>query len=231
LLRKVAAWAVWQIPRHALILIAAFELCALSVPLFFDEPITRVGWGTAAFLASLSATYSAFSFRWERARRTIHRASEPATYQNMLSTWTFCAALVLPVKLAALVIVVAAVAEWPARKVADQAYLYRYVFSAAAALVGVAAAHWCSQLPLPYQLGTLAGVVAYGSLCPGAIVLAMLAVGPRSEVAAFLLPRTYRIEFTTIAIAIAETGLLHSPWPTLAWLSLPATKRNLPRTP
>lgn len=218
----VAAWAIWRIPRHALILIAVLELCALSVPLFFDEPITGVGLGTAAFLTSLSLTYSAFSFRWERARRTIHRAAAPATYQNMLSSWTFCAALVLPMKLAALVIVVAAAAEWPARKIAVQAWAYRYVLSTAAVLVGMAAAHWCSRLPLPWQLGTLVGVAAYVTLCPGAIGLAMLAAGSRAEVAAYLQPKTHRIELSTIAIAIAETGLLHSPWPALAWLSLPA---------
>ncbi len=219
----VAAWTVWQIPRQALILIAAFELCALSVPLFFNEPITGVGLGTAVFLTSLSLTYSAISYRWERARRTIHRAADPASYQNMLSTWTFCAALVLPMKLAALVIIAAAAAEWPARKMAGQAYLYRYVFSTAAALAGTAATHWCSRLPLPCQLGTLVGVAAYVTLCPAAIGLAMLAVGSRSEVAAYLQPRTHRIELSTIAIAIAETGLLHSPWPAMAWLSLPAT--------
>lgn len=219
----VAAWAIWRIPRHALILIAVFELCALSVPLFFDEPITPAAVGTASFLASLSLAYSAFSFRWERARRTIHRTTEPAAYQNMLSTWAFCAALVLPVKLTALVIVIAAIAEWPARKIAGQAWPYRFVFSAAAALVGAAVAHWCSQLPLPCQLGTLVGVVAYIGLGQGAVALAMLAVGQRSEVAAFLVPATHRVELATVGIAIAETALLHSPWPAMAWLSLPAT--------
>lgn len=219
----VAAWAIWRIPRHALILIAAVEICALSVPLFFDEPITRAAVGTAGFLASLSLAYSAFSFRWERARRTIHRTTEPAAYQNMLSAWTFCAALVLPFKLAALVIVIAAIAEWPARKIAGQAWPYRYVFSAAAVLIAAAAAHWCSDLALPYQLGTLVGVVAYISLCQGAVGLAMLAVGQRSEVAAFLVPATHGVELATITIAMGATGLLHSPWPAMAWLSLPAT--------
>ncbi|HEU5269444.1 MAG TPA: hypothetical protein VFU36_05915, partial [Jatrophihabitans sp.] len=163
----------------------------------------------------------ALSFRWERAHRAIHKCTEPAEYQNMLSSWSFCAAIVLPVKLAACVIIVAAIAEWPARNVIGQAPAYRYVYSTAATLVAAAAAHCCTRFSLPVAVPT--GALAYLALSLTGVVLAMLAVGQRAEAIAFLKPTTHRIEVATISIAIAAIAVLHSPWPAFAWLSLPAT--------
>ena len=197
------------------------ELCALSLPLLFGAPITGSAAATAGFIASLSLMYSGLSFRWERARRTIRRSSEPAAYQNMLSSWTFCAAIVLPFRLAALVIVVTALAEWPARNVIAQSRPYRYVYSTAATLLGAAAANRCTALPV--LLAVPVGAVAYLTLSLAAVVLAMLAVGQRAEAVTFVKPTTHRIEFGTVSIAIAAIALLHSPWPAFAWLSLPAT--------
>lgn len=201
------------------------EICALSLPVLFDEPITGSAVATAGLLASLSLGYSAVSFRWERARRVLHESSEPAKYQNMLSSWTFCAAIVLPFRLAALVVTVAAIAEWPARNVIRQAQAqtYRYVYSVAATLIGVAAAHWCSTRPLPFGLTMPLGALAYLTLSLTAIVLAMRAVGQRAEAMAFLKPGTHAVELATISIAIVVIVLLRTPWPAFAWLSLPAT--------
>ena len=196
-------------------------MCTLGLPFLFHEPITGSAVATAGFLASLSLTYSAMSFRWERAHRAIHESCEPAKYQNMLSSWTFCAAIELPFRLAALVIVVAAVAEWQARSVIKQAPAYRYIYSTATTLVGAAAAHWCTALPPRFAIPV--GVLAYLSLSLAGVVLAMLAIGQRAEAIAFLKPTTHRIEFVTVSIAIAAIALLHSPWPAFAWLSLPAT--------
>jgi hypothetical protein len=187
------------------------------------EPITDSAAATAGFLASLSLIYSATSFRWERVRRAIHESSEPAKYQNMLSSWTFCAAIVLPLRLAALVIIVAAIAEWPARNVIRQAEAYRYVYSTAATLLGAAAAHWCTALPLPLPLAMSVAVLAYLTLSLAGVVLAMLAVGQRAEAVAFLKPTAHGIEFATVTIAILAVCVLHSHWPAFAWLSLPAT--------
>jgi hypothetical protein len=223
LLRIVAACPVWRIPRHALILIAAVEICALVLPLLFREPITGASVATAGFLASLSMAYSALSFRWERARRAIHENAEPATYQNLLSSWTFCAAMVLPFRLTALVIVVTAIAEWPARKVLRQARAYRYVYSAAATMLGAGAAHWCATTALSWPLAVPAGVLAYLAISLAAVALAMLTVGRCAEANAFLEPRTHGVELATVGIAIGTLALLHSPWPTFGWLSLPAT--------
>jgi hypothetical protein len=204
-------------------LLGAVELCALSLPLLTDQPITTQALGTAGFLASLSLVYSAVSFRWERARRAIHESTEPAKYQNMLSSWSFCAAIVLPFRLAALVIVVAAIAEWPARNVIRQAQAYRYLYSTSATLIAAAAAHWCASRPVPLPLMVPAGALAYLALGLAGIVLAMRAIGQRAEAVAFLKPSTHANEMATVGIAIATIALLHSPSPTFAWLSLPAT--------
>ena len=193
----------------------------MSLPLLSGEPVTGAAAATAGFLVSLSMTYSALSFRWERAHRAIHQCTEPAEYQNMLSSWSFCAAIVLPVKLVACVIIVAAIAEWPARNVIGRAPAYRYVYSAAAALLASEAAHWCTAFPLPLAVAT--GALVYLTVSLSGIALAMLAVGQRAAAIAFLKPTTHRIEFATITIAIAAIALLHSPWPVFAWLSLPAT--------
>jgi hypothetical protein len=199
------------------------ELCALSLPLLPDQPISTKLWGTAGFLASLSLVYSAVSFRWERARRAIHENTEPAKYQNMLSSWSFSAAIVLPFRLAALVIVVAALAEWPARNVVRQAQAYRYVYSTAATLTAAAAAHWCITRAVPFPLMLPAAVLAYLALGLAGVVLAMRAIGQRTEAIAFLRPTTHANEMATICIAIGTIALLHSPLPAFAWLSLPAT--------
>jgi hypothetical protein len=199
------------------------EICALALILLFRESITGSSAVTAGFLASLSLGYSATSFRWERARRAIHENAEPARYQNMLSSWTFCAAMVLPFRLAALVITIAAIAEWPARNVIHQARAYRYVYSTAATLIGAAAAHRCATIDLPWPLTVPAGVLAYLTFSLAAIVLAMLAVGQRAEAIGFLRPATHGVEFATVSIAVVTLSLLHSPWPAFAWLSLPAT--------
>src|SRR6185503_4230971 len=132
----------------------------------------------------------------------------PAAYQNMLSSWTFCAAIVLPFRLAALVIVVTALAEWPARNVIAQSRPYRYVYSTAATLLGAAAANRCTALPV--LLAVPVGAVAYLTLSLAAVLLAMLAVGQRAEAATFVKPTTHLVEFATVSIAIAAIALLHS---------------------
>ncbi len=175
----------------------------------------------AAFLASLSITYSRFTVSWERARRALAQERLPALCPNMLATWSFAAAVMLPISLAAAVMVVAAIAEWPARNIAGQATPYRYVYSTAGAILAAAAAGACasSDLPVPVALGLAA--LVYVLIGAAAVALAMMAVGQFQTVRVLLQPATYRLEVMTIGIALAEVQLTawHLP---LAWLSLPA---------
>ena len=93
--------------------------------------------------------YSRYTVGWERARRALRQEKLPTLCPNLLATWAFAAAVLLPMTLAAAVIAIAAIAEWPARNIAGQATPYRYVYSTAGAILAATAANSCMALDLP----------------------------------------------------------------------------------
>jgi hypothetical protein len=140
----------------------------------------------------------------------------------MLGVWTFAAAVMLPPRLMAMVVIVAAVTEWPARNITGQARPYRYVYSTAAAILTAAAAHACVSLKLPYELGLALAIPTFmvvGILC---LVAAMVSYGQCSGMSGLLRPSAHYVELCSIAIAIAEVQFIHLGVGLLAWLSLPA---------
>jgi hypothetical protein len=167
--------------------------------------------------------YSGLTYRWERARRALLDEAQPALCPNLLATWGFAAALILPLPLACLVIAVAGVAEWPARKIVGTAKLHRYVYSTAGAMLSAAAVRLCLRLTLPYHAQFVVAMFVYLGVGAVTVALAMLSVGEGTVARRFSDLKTYYLEFTTMLIAIGEVALLHSGLPTLAWLSLPAT--------
>jgi hypothetical protein len=178
---------------------------------------------TALLLASLSITYSALTCSWERARRAMWENVRTDHYRNFLAVWGFAAAVILPLPLAAAVIVVGAIAEWPARNISGQAPQYRYVYSTAAAILAAGSAHFCAQLRFGYQLPLLTAAIAYMTVGVASVMLAQLAVGHREGWSQFLRWDAHRIEFSTVAIGLVDVALLNSHLQALAWLSLPAT--------
>jgi hypothetical protein len=200
-------------------------MAALLVPLLLPWHIGRADLTTAFFLGSLSVSYSVLTRRWERARRALHSEVEhaPMPNPNLLASWCFPAAVLLPPALAALVIVIAAAAEWPSRNIGGQARAYRYVYSTAGIVFAALAAHRCSDLAADYGLRLLSAGVAFEVASLAFVVIAILTVGETQGLGIFLKWRIHQIELGTIAIAYAELALLHYSLATLAWLSLPAT--------
>lgn len=184
-------------------------------------PLNRSQLGTAALLASLSIGYSRCTVGWERARRAITQKRHPTLCPNLLATWSFAAAVLLPMTLAAAVILAAAIAEWPARNIAGQATPYRYVYSTAGAILAAAAANHSMRLGLHHPVALALAATSYMLVGIAVVALAMLSVRQFRALTMCLKPSTYRLEILTIAISIAEVQLItwHLP---LAWLSLPA---------
>jgi hypothetical protein len=123
--------------------------------------------------------------------------------------------------LSAAVIVVGAMAEWPARNIAGQATPYRYVYSTAGAILAATAANRCMTLVRPHQFALALAAISYMLVGMALVALAMLSAGQFRALTICLRPSTYRLEVMTIATSIAEVQLItwHIP---LAWLSLPA---------
>ena len=174
-------------------------------------------------LASLSITYSALTCSWERARRAMWENARTDHYRNFLAVWGFAAAMTLPLALAAAVITVGAIAEWPARNMSGRAPLYRYVYSTAGAILAAGAAQFCASLSLGYQLPWLLAAIAYMAVGVVSVMLAQWMVGHRDGWRQFLHWDAHRIEFSTVAIGLVEVLLLNSQLQSLAWLSLPVT--------
>lgn len=221
MIRTAATWPLWSLPRTAITLLISAEVASVLIPWADSVPITRPELGLSALLASLSIAYSALTVRWERARRALRKDRSPNVCPNLLATWAFPAAIVLPLRLAAVVLIIAAVAEWPARNIAGQASPYRYVYSSAGAILAAAAASGCARLPLPYWSYLALAAAVYIFIGMATVAMAMISVGQLSDLKVCMLPRTYRLEIYTIAIAIAEIQFWRDGVP-LIWLSLPA---------
>jgi hypothetical protein len=220
-LRTPSAWALWRTSPIAVTLILAVDLSAVGVALASAGPLNRSQLGTAALLASLSIAYSRCTVGWERARRAITQERHPTLCPNLLATWAFAAAVLLPVPLAAAVIVVAAIAEWPSRNIAGQATPYRYVYSTAGAILAATVANRCMTLELHRGFTLALAAASYMLVGIATVSLAMMSVRQFRAVSVMLRPETHRLEVLTIAIAVAQVQLItwHIP---LAWLSLPA---------
>jgi hypothetical protein len=217
----ISAWSLWQAPRSAVAVILAVDLAAVCTAFSASASVRPHDLGTAALLASLSIVYSRFTVGWERARRALRLEKLPTLYPNLLATWAFAAAVLLPLILAAAVIALAAIAEWPARDIAGQATPYRYVYSTAGAILAATAANGCMSLSLPYQLPLALAAIGYILVGVAAVALAMVSAGQYQGLSLLLKAETHKLEVLTIALAIAQVQLIILDVP-LAWLSLPA---------
>lgn len=220
--RKPATWPLWRESRPTIALIFIVELSALLLPAVFWKPFSHSDIAVSAGLASLSIAYSALTCRSERARWTLHQGVDTVKYQNLLAVWGFAGAVLLPLPLVGLLAVIAAAAEWPARNVAGHARLYRHVYSSASAVLAAAAAHAMSAAIGLQWLGIAAAVPTYFAVGLVTVLGAMLAAGERRAVGGLLELRAYRIEISTLTMAVAIVALADFGFLSLVWLSLPA---------
>jgi hypothetical protein len=220
--RVVTHWSIWRQPPVVIALILGVELAAVAGPLLETAPVSFGDLATAALLASLSIAYSILTRRSERARRALGRSTLPRTVPNLVAAWGIAAAILLPLSLAAVVLVVAAVAEWPARNIVGHSTPYRYVYSTASYILAAMGARLLLTLGLPRQVALLVAAATYTIICVLVISLAVASSGQVRALRIYLQPKSYLLDGWTAAIALAQVELhdFHLP---LLWLSLPAT--------
>ena len=221
MVKAVSRWSLWRTSPYAVIVILAVDLAAVGTPLASIRSIEHSDLWTAALLGSLSIVYSRFTVSWERARRALRQEKLPTLCPNLLATWAFAAAVLLPLTLAAVVITAAAIAEWPARNIAGQATPYRYVYSTAGAILAATAANSCMTLAVPEGVALALAVAGYMLVGMAAVALAMVAAGQYKALTLLLKAESHKLEVLTIGLAVAQVQLINLHIP-LAWLSLPA---------
>jgi hypothetical protein len=217
------AWPLLDERRRVQAILVAVELVALAAPVALWSPLSRADLGLALVLGSLSVTYSLFVVSWERARRHLLFELTPAMTPNLLATWCFAAALLLPPTLAAAVTMVACAGGWRVYNAAGSPLLYKYFYSAMTAVLAATAASAAFHLhTLPPMAALLVSAGAWLAVSVGAVMLAMLASGQFEAIKQVAHPKTHALEVLTMGLAVGEYGLKQACLLPLIWLSLPA---------
>jgi len=216
--RVVRSWSLWRLPAMAIAWILAVDVGGIVFAVATRGPVDRATINLSILLASLSVAFSLASFKWDAIRRVLMDGAQLGVQINLLAIWDFAAAILLPLHLAAAVVVAGSLAELPIRRMTGPSKPYRYVFSTACTLTAVMAAHFCVSLPIPKLAGLALAAIAYIPaevlmLCP-ALVLC------REFQMVLLRPSTYLVEAQTIVIALIVVGMQAFDIP-LGWLSLP----------
>jgi hypothetical protein len=217
--RKIANWQVWTLPAAVLALLLATEIAAAAVPIAVSAPITLPNFWMAVLLASLSIGYSIDRLTSEAARAAL-TARRGALSSNLLTTWTFPAAVLLPVRLSCAVVLVAMICEWPVKNIAGTAHLYRHVYSTACVLIAVESAGGIMANSWQPSIRLAVAALCY-AVVEGASIIVAVGLSTDFTALRFMLnPRMHVNELLTISVGIAEVllWLEHVP---LIWLSLP----------
>jgi hypothetical protein len=215
------AWPVWRERRRVLVVIAVVEPLAIAVPATSWVPLSKAHLALASLLTSLSVTYSLCVVGWERARRHLLLERTPAVQPNVLATWCFAAAIMLPPALAAGVTAISVLADWPAYNAAGTNKFYRYVYSLMTSVLAATTASHTLRLGLPTAATLPLAAAAWLLVSYGLIALAMCASGQLQEARSMLHLDAYRLEVVTMAAAVAEYAVHRAGLP-LICLSLPA---------
>ena len=217
----VKAWPVWRERRRVLLVLALVEALAVVVPVVCWSPLSRADFDIALLLASLSVTYSLCVVGWEKARRHLLLERTPVMQPNVLATWCFAAAIMLPPAPAAVVTAISGLGGWPAYNAAGVNRLYRYVYSLLASVLAAAFASQTMRLGLPVAGALPLAAAVWLLVGAGATALAMCASGQLRATRSMLHLDAHRLEALTMAVAVAEYGVHRAGLP-LIWLSLPA---------
>ena len=135
----VGSWQLWRVNRRALGYLLATE--ALAVLLVFlspqDNSISTDSWVRLATLFGLAAVYGEACDRLERLRWYL---SAEGVVSNHNSVLCFAGVLLLPVRLAALLVVAVYCHRYLRERRHHSTRMYRLVFTAAAVLIATVAA-------------------------------------------------------------------------------------------
>lgn len=222
LAKTLWAWELWRERRRVLIVLAVVELSALVAPLATWSPLSRTDLDLSLMLASLSLIYSPFVIGWEKARRHLLFERSPAMTPNVLATWCFAGAILLPPIFAAAVTAISEIGGWPAYNPAGTKRLYRFVFYVMTQVLAATATSEALRLGLSAWGALPIAAVTWITVGPALTIVAMCASGQFGAAKAMLHPRLYRLEIITMAVAIAEYSVYKAGFPLLMWLSLPA---------
>lgn len=219
-MRALATWKIWSLPRYGVAVLLAVELGAALLPATDSAKPTAANLRIALLLTLLSITYSVATVTFERLRVLLAKDTSPSVCPDLISTWSFAAAILLPSWLAAVVVVACLAADWPARNIARQTEVYRYVYSCAAALIAIVAANRLHRVSLPFGANLLLAALGFLAVTAGLLALAMIGSRQTGQLRVLLQPRTYAIEAATLGIAAVEVLVADLGLP-LVWLSLP----------
>jgi len=173
----------------------------------------------ALLLLSLCVSSSIYLLRSEGARHALNRL-RLVSLSDMLATWTFPAAILLPVPLAASIVVIASFFQWPVRNFDGKATLYRYVYSQSAVVISIWAAHAIIARPDPYLLDLILAALAYMFVGAAMVALAIASAGSFRDMITFIKSSNQKNELITVGIGTAVVLLWNAHVP-LIWLSLP----------
>jgi hypothetical protein len=170
-------------------------------------------------LTSLSLTYSLCVVGWEKARRHLLLERTPVMQVNVLATWCFAAAIMLPPSPAAVVTAISVLGGWPAYNAAGANKPFRFVFSLMASVLAAATASQTMRLGIPVAATLSSAAATWLLIGYGAPALAMCASGQLRAARSMLHLDAYRLETLTMAVAVAEYAAHRAGLP-LVWLSL-----------
>jgi len=219
--RALATWKIWSLPRYGVAVLLGVEFAAVLLPVTGGAKTTAANLRIALLLTLLSITYSVATVTFERLRVLLAKGTSPSVCPDLISTWSFAAAIMLPAWLAAIVVIVCLAVDWPARNVARQTEVYRYVYSCAAALIATVTANRLHRVDLPVGASVLLAAVGFVAVTACLLALAMISTGQSGRLQVLLQPRTYAIEAATLGIAGIEVLVADLRLP-LVWVSLPA---------
>jgi hypothetical protein len=218
----VTAWLVWRQPMRVLAVLAVVEGLALAVPVATWSPISTADLALALMLVSLTVTYSQFVVGWEKARRLLLFQKASGMTPDILATWCFASALLLPPALAAAVTAVSGFGDYKSYNPAGVRALYRHVYSKMAAVLAASVTSWLFRRHLMLVEALPAAAATWVAIGAGATGLAMCASGQFDAARRLLRFGPHRLEVVTVAVAMAEYGAYLMGRPMFIWLSLPA---------
>ena len=137
----------------------------------------------------------------------------------MLATWTFPAAVLLPLPLVAGIVLVASVFQWPIRNFDGKATLYRYVYSQNAALLSACVVYGIVHVHGPYALIVVISGLGYMAMGAVMIMLAIATSASVRDALSFIRSSNQRNELLTISLGLVQVLMWHFDVP-LLWLSL-----------
>ncbi len=220
---RVPRWGLWTCPPAVLTAVLTIELAALllvlvSRPALLPSASQLV---TAGALLGLGAVHSEISLHVERIRRRV----SDAVHVDLVSVWTFAAAILLPPGLVAAFVVVLQLYVWR-RAWFPRAPLYRQLFSSATIVLACFAARavvdGAAELGESGIIAVVLAIAAYFAVNSGLVAGIIAISSPNPSLSSALGDRDENLlEIATICLG-ALTAVALRAQPVLVAFVLPA---------